>query len=681
MYGAETLPAITTGEDFVTASSKMMTVKKDAEMDEGKPKGVLAGSLGGLAKSMSLLVSTNLLQNEILFSIKDAILGLGPTDQEKKEGSIDAGDTDKPPKEKGPGILSKVGSTLGKLNPFGGGGFMDTLLKLGLAVGGLALLNIFGDKLTGPLAGLIKAFKEGKIGEKIGEIVTDIQEYLTPLWDKIKIKVGEFIDNVKLVFNLVVGAAKAIDDYMMQFDTSGGGPGGRYGDGKLDQFEKAKMFKDLKDKIITPIVKAIFDFAADAGNALIKGLGLITLANIFSKFTPLAPPGKGDGKSKKGRRGKGMKLTRFGAAAIGFIVIGGIFSFATDVANAFNDQLDEEKKKVLDELKVPDGNDKGPTFTERLSSIGDMAKGFLSKFIVGDQTGSNITNILGNAMEKGMQGAAIGFVASGAGLTGPGTGFATTVGFVAGAIFGAVSAAFGEENVKKALDGATDNLGIPGMILDYITDMYDRLILKPFEWIFNKLGLANDELMKSLKKMGIDYGPKENAEGFLVSKSKETLYGENVNPNKVSNKTNEELLLIQQENEEAKKYLRKSKGLSFFGLFDILEEGYMDTQHSRKVLEILKVVNAELEMREVAGNQMGNFSISDKIEKFKEPKFGPSKIEFGSSRQGGITYANNISDNSIKKQENQNLFGNGMSQDNPQFAAILAHNQSKLKTG
>jgi len=681
MYGAETLPAITTGTDLVTASSKMMTVK-DAEMDEGKPKGVLAGSLGGLAKQMTLLIQTNLLQNEILFSIKDAILGLGPTDQEKKEGSIGAGDTDKPPKEKGPGILSKVGSTLGKLNPFGGGGFMDTLLKLGLAVGGLALLNIFGDKLTGPLAGLIKAFKEGKIGEKIGEIVTDIQEYLTPLWTKIKTKVGEFIDNVKLVFNLIVGAAKAINDYMMQFDTSGGGPGGRYGDGKLDQFEKAKMFADLKDKIITPITKAIFDFATQAGLFLIAGLGLITLSKIFSKFAPFVPVGApGTSKSKKGGRGRGMKLTRFGAAAIGFIVIGGIFSFANDVANAFNDQLDEEKKKVLDELKVPDGNDKGPTFTERLSSIGDMAKGFLSKFIVGDQTGSNITNILGNAMEKGMQGAAIGFVASGAGLTGPGTGFATAVGFAAGAVFGAVSAAFGEENVKKVLDAATDNLGIPGMILDYITDMYDRLILKPFEFIFEKLGEANDGLMKQLGKLGLDYSPKENAEGFLVSKSKETLYGENVNPNKVSNKTDKELLLIQEENRELKKTLDKSKGLSFFGLFDILEEGYMDTQHSRKVLEILKVVNAELEMREVAGNQMGNFSISDKIEKFKEPKFGPSKIEFGSSRQGGITYANNISDNSIKKQENQNLFGNGMSQDNPQFAAILAHNQSKLKTG
>ena len=104
MYGAETLPAISTGTDLVTVSKKMMTVK-DAEMDEGKPKGVLSGSLGALAKSMSVLVQSNLLQNEILLSIKDAILG---TPQERKEDSISAGDTDKPPKEKGPGILSRV---------------------------------------------------------------------------------------------------------------------------------------------------------------------------------------------------------------------------------------------------------------------------------------------------------------------------------------------------------------------------------------------------------------------------------------------------------------------------------------------------------------------------------------------------------------------------------------------
>ena len=52
MYGAETLPAISTGTDLVTVSRKMMTV--DAEMDEGKPKGVLSGSLGAVWQSQCL---------------------------------------------------------------------------------------------------------------------------------------------------------------------------------------------------------------------------------------------------------------------------------------------------------------------------------------------------------------------------------------------------------------------------------------------------------------------------------------------------------------------------------------------------------------------------------------------------------------------------------------------------
>ena len=111
MYGAETLPGfISTGKRF----SKSMLVSKSNDPEWIKPMprtyegndqtGVLSGSLGALAKSMSVLVQSNLLQNEILLSIKDAILG---TPQERKEDSISAGDTDKPPKEKGPGILIK----------------------------------------------------------------------------------------------------------------------------------------------------------------------------------------------------------------------------------------------------------------------------------------------------------------------------------------------------------------------------------------------------------------------------------------------------------------------------------------------------------------------------------------------------------------------------------------------
>ena len=95
---------------------------------------------------------------ESLLTIVENTAKLLATAQERKEERIGAGDTDK--EEKGPGILSKVGSTLGKLNPFGGGGMLDTLGKLVLAVGGIALLKIFGDKAVGPLsASLLRGYQ------------------------------------------------------------------------------------------------------------------------------------------------------------------------------------------------------------------------------------------------------------------------------------------------------------------------------------------------------------------------------------------------------------------------------------------------------------------------------------------------------------------------------------------
>ena len=576
MYGSINLPALTTGTSLMKMS----------------------GGLGGGTTQMSPMESMKEVFLEIRDNTKETVellktMVLGDSTQDKKD-AIAAGDVDAS-KPKGPGILSKVGSAFGSLLPEKGG-FMDTLLKLGLAVGGIALLNIFGDKLKGPLANMIKAFKEGKIGEKIGEIVTDIQEYLTPLWDKIKTKVGEFIDNVKLVFNLIVGAAKAVKDYMMQFDTSGGGPGGRYGDGKLDQFEKAKMIKDLKDKIIKPITDAVYGFAMDVVEAIIKGIGAISIISILSRLSPLAavPGGKpGKGNKPKGKISRMFKiagLSRYGVAALGGVILLGIFAFAEDVIGAFNDQLDEQKKKALDEIKIPEGKDDDPTFGERLSSVGSVVKGFLAKFIVGNQEGSTFANVLENGFKKGLMGAAIGSIST--------VGFGALPGFVGGFIFGAVSAAFGEENLKKELDNATDvGPDSPtGMVISYITDMYDRLILKPFDFIFNELGKAGDGLMKQLEKLGLDYSPKPKPAGFLTPYSDETLYGVNANPAKIALKTNAELLLIQEENRELKENLAKSKSIFGFRFGD----GYMDTQNSSKILKILDVVNSEITKRGLA---------------------------------------------------------------------------------
>ena len=147
--------------------------------------------------------------------LKTAVMG---TAQERKEERIGAGDTDDK-EEKGPGILSKVGTTLGKLNPFGGGGMLDTLGKLVLAVGGIALLKIFGDKAVGPLSDLIRSIKEGKISENISEAYEYIKTKGFEAFEKLKTNTILFIDGVKNVYGILEGAYKTVEAYVMSFDT------------------------------------------------------------------------------------------------------------------------------------------------------------------------------------------------------------------------------------------------------------------------------------------------------------------------------------------------------------------------------------------------------------------------------------------------------------------------------
>ena len=208
LFGASTFKS--TGTDIVETASKMMTTTGSGS--GGSAVGAYTMSPMESMIEVFLEIRDNTAQTVEL--LKTAVLG---TPGQQRDKDIAAGDTDPsdPPGEKGPGIFSRIGTTLGKLNPFGGGGILDTLLKLGLAVGGIALLNIFGDKAVGPLSGMIKAFKEGKIGEKISEVIVDIKEYLTPLWVNIKTKVGDFIEGVRGVFGIIESAYTAVQDYIM----------------------------------------------------------------------------------------------------------------------------------------------------------------------------------------------------------------------------------------------------------------------------------------------------------------------------------------------------------------------------------------------------------------------------------------------------------------------------------
>ena len=702
MYGAE---AITTGTDLVTASSKMMTVKKDAEMEPINFT-ALAGSLGGLAKSMTLLVQSNLLQNEILFGIKDAILGLGPTDQEKKEDSIEAGDTDTD-KKKGPGILSKVGSTLGKLNPFGGGGFMDTLLKLGLAVGGLALLNIFGDKLTGPLAGLIKAFKEGKIGEKIEEIVTDIQEYLTPLWDKIKIKVGEFIGSVKKVMGIIQGAYKVVNDYVMSFDTEGGSstqPNGsqtqiKKGDGKINKQEMKALTDDLKKRAVAVIGDFFKDLMLSVGGAILTATFIGTTTKML-----LANPaiknifGFGAIKAIQGPVMPGQTLGMsklFARAGIGALLLYGITTTYKNVTDSMAQTLKENNGKFVASgffANFFGGNDKG-------GAMNALKQAFLVGG-TGTLAGLGIAGIM----------ASMGAVAGPPGIIAGGL-----IGLAIGGIIGIMTGLTGSEKLEKMFKkfGTKVNDTIDSMngffdgILDNIRSYFTGSTTK-YETDEGAMTSDLEKLKQEKKDAELDILEREK-KGFFIP------FEVRNKPAKIQEKIDDLTKDIENVDAAKAKYDEEQAFSSVKGLTDsinyqkgmlnnrrvardlakAIEYGNTDTEarirEKQKNLSD-KILKKELEKQAILKEAGVDYQIpmltqmdySKDFNTIVDPRYqntGKMLNPGGPSHPSNATIISTGNDSSIKKQETQNLFGPGMSQDNPQFASILAYNQSKLKTG
>ena len=390
------LPAITTGRSLMNMSS---------------------GLGGGGATQMSPMESMKEVFLEIRDNTKQTVellktAVMGDAAQDKRD-KISRGDVDEKKKE-GRGILSRaaggIKSAVSFLTPESGG-LMSTLLKLGLAVGAIALLNIFGDKAVGPLAGLIKAFKEGTLGEKISEIVTDIQEYLTPLWVNIKEKVGDFIAGVQTVFGLIEGAYKSINEFMMQYDTGGAGPGGRYGDGKLDAMERQAMFSD----IVTRIKDAVFGFAGDLVKGLVGLLGVITVAGIFSRLGPGVVAAGGVG------------LSVFGVAALALVAAAGIYSLYDRIQFAFN--------KELDDTPVPD-------------NMIDRGSDIASKFLGGKDPKGGVLNAMDNAMTMGLIGAVLGGIA-GSLFFGIGAIPGATIGFRIGTLLGAGFGFIGSDELKN----------------------------------------------------------------------------------------------------------------------------------------------------------------------------------------------------------------------------------------
>jgi len=570
--------------------------------------------------------------------LKTMAMGDSQDAAQDKRDKLGRGDVDEN-KEKGPGILSRVGSAVGSLLPEKGG-LMDTLLKLGLAVGGIALLKVFGPSMVGPLGNLIKAFKEGTIGEKIGEIVTDIQEYLTPLWTNIKIKTGEFIDGVTLVFGLITGAAKAINDYMMSFDTKGTtvtGPTGmaiEVGDGKLDEEEQANMVKDITTKLSSAIFGFMDGFVQNIIAAFtIYSVSKLAIGVLMKRALPLAVAG--------GALSLGGALTlAAGVAAIGVVIAAGAWKLADNVATAYEDAT-----------------------TDALGQPQDFApKEFITRLLVGKKTGNKIKDVLQNAYDKmfigAATGAAIGGVAGAGVFSIPAAGFGAVIGALSGITIGALTAYYGDEAVDKVIKDMTGEESPLGMMASYITDQYKKLILTPFEFIFGKLGTEGDSLFSKMqKKLGNPSGSNERK-----IYSKEDLYGENVNSDNLANKSTTELLSILNKNKSAADALQPTRGkllgfdfLDGYGKLDKMLTG--DQQHDLKGHKlIIEQTEKELIGRGINLNGAPDFLQTGKLGN-DNIKVMPivntleeevKKRELGREMDTIIANNNNVIDNSTK---------------------------------
>jgi len=683
MYGSINLPTISTGTSLMKMSG---------------------GLGGGGVTQMSPMESMKEVFLEIRDNTKETVellktMVLGDATQDKKD-AIAAGDTDtdKKPKEKGPGILSRVmGGLKGAFSSLmpEKGGFMDTLLKLGLAVGGVALLKYFGDDMVPVLADLLKSIKEGKIGENIKAAYEYIKEVGVDAFEKLKVNTILFIDGVKKVMGIIQGAYKAVETYVMSFDTKGAEhPAGKQfgtideGDGKLDSEEFDAMKEDLRDKAFDIIGNFFSDLMLALGGALLASTFITKAAPLLlahpaikSIFSFGKVPVAGS-LATTVPAAAGMSAG-FAALGIGALLLYGV----TTTYKNINDSMAKTLKENNDEF---------------------VASSFFANFFGGDDEGGAM-NALKQAFLVGGTGALAGLgiagtmAAAGAAFGPPGIIMGGLIGLGIGGIIGVMSGLTGSEKLdkmfKKFGKKVNDTIDAMNGFFDGLLDSFKSLVTGST----TKYETDEDALTKDLLKLIQD---KKDAELDILEREA----GGFMIPSRVRNKPAEiqkaidkQINLIANVDEATTKYdeeqmvsgtkkinnqlknLRARRDENVEGLKRAIENDNVKGQKAfRKAIEFRnqQILAVEAEKQNLLKTE---YNVDYKIPKIKmDPvinKFDDSMQRSPNHPSNATIIANNNNDSSTKVASETNILGN-LSQDNRHFTALaLGYKQMKMQTG
>ena len=649
----------------------------------------MSGGLGNGATQMSSMESMKEVFLEIRDNTKETVellktMVLGDATQDKKD-AIAAGDTDtdKKPKEKGPGILSRVmGGLKGAFSSLmpEKGGFMDTLLRLGLAVGGIALLKYFGDDMVPVLADLLKAIKEGKIGDKIKEAYEYIKGIGVDAFEKlrdrivllietvvmIKNKILEYVDKIKAMF-------KPLLDYIDGFDIDK--------DGKFDPMERRALKEDIEQRIKTFIYNMIGETLLAVGAVF----GLVTVANIMTKINKI--PGKGAG------------IGLMGTAALVALAAAGIYK----LYNAVNFALDEALDKETGEIETTQ---------------------FIASLMAGRNPEGGLPNAAINTFDKGLiglsVGAIIGFLIGGPG----GAIMGARIGAMAGSVIGAITGYAGSDEMKDTMDNMKSTIAdsidaITSTILG-VPSKYDMDIPRLTEEkkaVDEALNVAQSAKYKDTKLIDDLTAQSEDLQGRIDRAPDliQQMRGVNVDQMTDDIASNESAIA------NAKKQLSKDNLFpgSDRGYFNQVKNGQFPkgdlgsesfkaqfghglknafqlpydeqiiyyTNMNKLIKENRAKVISEKNANEVPGNlTMGNLDQYQAVKKFNPGKSINQELVDQRLPTGGYAekmrsmVVNSGNDSSVKVANENNILGN-LSQDNRHFTALaLGYKQMKMQT-